>query len=127
MDTDYARITGDDGTPYREFEHSLFVLSTVMSVATADRVIVDAGLKSFSAEKGLPWLRDSAGLEVVGVSDEHAKLRVGPEANRPQLGEKLLMIPGHCDPTVNLHDWYVGIRGGYVEALWPITARGASR
>jgi 3-hydroxy-D-aspartate aldolase len=127
MDTDYARIAGEDGAPYREFEHSLFVLATVMSVAAPDRAILDAGLKSFSAEKGLPWLHGSAELEVVGVSDEHAKLRVGPEAKRPRLGDKLLMIPGHCDPTVNLHDWYVGVRGGYVEELWPITARGASR
>jgi 3-hydroxy-D-aspartate aldolase len=127
MDTDYARIAGEDGAPYREFEHSLFVLSTVMSLPTADRGIMDAGLKSFSAEKGLPWMRDAAGLEVVGVSDEHAKLRVGPAAPELRLGAKLMMIPGHCDPTVNLHDWYVGVRRGYVEALWPITARGASR
>jgi 3-hydroxy-D-aspartate aldolase len=37
------------------------------------------------------------------------------------------LIPGHCDPTVNLHDWYIGVRGGRVEALWPIAARGASQ
>jgi D-serine deaminase-like pyridoxal phosphate-dependent protein len=127
MDTDYARIAGEDGQPYREFEHSLFVLSSVMSVPTPDRAILDAGLKSFSAEKGLPWVHDKAGLEVVAVSDEHAKLRVGSDAGSLRLGEKVMMIPGHCDPTVNLHDWYVGMRGGYVEALWPITARGASR
>jgi 3-hydroxy-D-aspartate aldolase len=35
------------------------------------------------------------------------------------------LIPGHCDPTINLYDWYVAVRGGRVEALWPITARGA--
>ena len=43
----------------------------------------------------------------------------------PALGEKLLLVPGHCDPTVNLHDWYVGVRRGVVESLWAITARGA--
>ena len=41
------------------------------------------------------------------------------------LGDKLLLVPGHCDPTVNLYDWYVCVRGGVVEDLWPITARGA--
>jgi 3-hydroxy-D-aspartate aldolase len=46
---------------------------------------------------------------------------------KPRLGEKLMLIPGHCDPTINLHDWYVGIRNGRVEALWPVSARGASR
>ena len=127
MDTDYARIGGEDGGPYREFEHSLFVLSMVMSIPAADRAILDAGLKSYSAEKGLPWVHERAGLEAVGVSDEHGKLRVGPEATAPRIGEKLRLIPGHCDPTINLHDWYVGVRAGYVEALWPITARGASR
>ena len=65
-------------------------------------------------------------IEVTGVSDEHGKLRVGPRAERLSLGEKVWLIPGHCDPTVNLHDWYVGIRNGRVEALWPIDARGAS-
>jgi 3-hydroxy-D-aspartate aldolase len=42
-------------------------------------------------------------------------------------GDRLLLIPPHCDPTVNLHDWYVGVRSNRVEALWPITARGAIR
>ncbi len=40
-------------------------------------------------------------------------------------GEKILLVPGHCDPTVNLYDWYVGIRGGQVERVWPVAARGA--
>jgi D-serine deaminase-like pyridoxal phosphate-dependent protein len=126
MDTEYARIGGEHGGPYREFEHSLFVLATVMSVPAPDRAIVDAGLKSYSAEKGPPWVKDRDDVEVVGVSDEHGKLRLGPRAERLRLGEKLWLIPGHCDPTVNLHDWYVGVRGGRVEALWPISARGAS-
>jgi 3-hydroxy-D-aspartate aldolase len=126
MDTEYARIKGSDGKPYGEFEHSLFVLASVISVPTADRTIVDAGLKSYSTEKGPPWVHGRDDVEVVGVSDEHGKLKVGPRAKPFALGEKLKLIPGHCDPTVNLHDWYVGVRHGRVEALWPIAARGAS-
>lgn len=126
MDTEYARIGSQDGGRYTEFEHSLFVLASVMSVPSADRAVVDAGLKSYSAEKGPPWIRDGEDMEIVGVSDEHGKVRLGPKAARPRLGDKLWLIPGHCDPTVNLHDWYVGVRHGRVEALWPITARGAS-
>ena len=126
MDAEYARIGGEDGPRYTEFRHSLFVLATVMSTPAADRTIVDAGLKSYSAEKGLPMVHDRPGLEVVGVSDEHGKVAIGPGAPPPRLGERLLLIPGHCDPTVNLHDWYVAVRGGRVESLWPITARGAS-
>ncbi|MFM9883851.1 MAG: DSD1 family PLP-dependent enzyme [Burkholderiales bacterium] len=126
MDTDYARIGGDGSSRYTEFEHSLFVLATVMSTPTPDRAIVDAGLKSYSGEKGLPWVHGKPGLEVVGMSDEHGKIKVGPEAERLRLGDKVMLIPGHCDPTVNLHDWYVAVRRGRVESLWPITARGAS-
>jgi 3-hydroxy-D-aspartate aldolase len=126
MDTEYARIGGRDGGLYTEFEHSLFVLATVMSVPAADRAIVDAGLKSYSGEKGPPWVHGREDVELVGVSDEHGKLKVGPRAARLHLGDKVMLIPGHCDPTVNLHDWYVAVRRGRVEALWPITARGAS-
>jgi D-serine deaminase-like pyridoxal phosphate-dependent protein len=126
MDTEYASIRGRDGGRYAEFEHSLFVLGSVMSVPAADRAIVDAGLKSYSAERGPPWVHDWPDVEVTGVSDEHGKLSVGPRAKPLSLGEKLWLIPGHCDPTVNLHDWYVGVRNGRVEALWPISARGAS-
>jgi 3-hydroxy-D-aspartate aldolase len=126
MDTEYARIGGAGSERYTEFQHSLFVLSTVMSVPMRERAIVDAGLKSYSAEKGLPWVHGRDDVEVVGVSDEHGKLKLGPRAAPLGLGDKVLLIPGHCDPTVNLHDWYVAVRQGRVEALWPITARGAS-
>jgi 3-hydroxy-D-aspartate aldolase len=126
MDTEYASIRGRDGGRYAEFEHSLFVLASVISVPTTERAIVDAGLKSYSAERGPPWVHGRDDVEVTGVSDEHGKLKLGPRAKPMSLGEKVWLIPGHCDPTVNLHDWYVGVRNGRVEALWPISARGAS-
>jgi D-serine deaminase-like pyridoxal phosphate-dependent protein len=126
MDTDYARIGGDAGERYTEFQHSLFVLASVMSVPNAQHAIVDAGLKSYSGERGLPWVHGRDDTEVVGMSDEHGKLQLGPRAQALRLGDKVVLIPGHCDPTVNLHDWYVAVRGGRVEALWPIAARGAS-
>jgi D-serine deaminase-like pyridoxal phosphate-dependent protein len=126
MDTDYARIGGRHGDRFADFRHSLFVLATVMSVPAPDRAIIDAGLKSYSGEKGPPWVHGLADVEQVGISDEHGKLKLGPKATRLQLGDTVMLIPGHCDPTVNLHDWYVGVRGGRVEALWPIAARGAS-
>jgi len=126
MDTEYARIGGQHGGRYTEFEHSLFVLASVISVPTADRAIVDAGLKSYSGERGPPWVHDRPDVECTGISDEHGKLKLGPAATPLRLGEKVWLIPGHCDPTVNLHDWYVGVRNGRVEALWPISARGAS-
>ena len=126
MDTDYAKIGNKDGGLYTAFEHSLFVLASVISTPTAERAIVDAGLKSYSAEKGPPWVHGREDVELTNVSDEHGKLVLGPKAKRLKLGEKVWLIPGHCDPTVNLHDWYVGVRNGRVEVLWPVSARGAS-
>jgi D-serine deaminase-like pyridoxal phosphate-dependent protein len=126
MDTDYARIGDKDGGRYTAFEHSLFVLASVISTPTADRAIVDAGLKSLSGEKGPPWVHGLEDIECTNISDEHGKLVLGARAKRLKLGEKIWLIPGHCDPTVNLHDWYVGVRHGRVEALWPVSARGAS-
>ncbi len=127
MDTEYARIGSDHGPRYDEFRHSLFVLATVMSVPTRTRAVVDAGLKSYSGEKGVPWVHGREGLTVTGISDEHGKIEVAVDVAPLALGDRLWLIPGHCDPTINLHDWYVGVRKGRVEALWPITARGASR
>ena len=85
------------------------------------RAVVDAGLKSFSVDSGLPVVHDRPGVTCIKLSDEHGVLEVTGAPLR--LGEKLALIPGHCDPTVNLHDWYVGIRAGRVETVWPVTAR----
>jgi 3-hydroxy-D-aspartate aldolase len=46
-------------------------------------------------------------------------------AGRFGLGDKIRLIPGHCNPIVNFYDWYACIRGSRVEQVWPITARGA--
>jgi D-serine deaminase-like pyridoxal phosphate-dependent protein len=120
MDADYAR--NEWATPLPRFEHALFVLATVMSRPSPGLAIVDAGLKASSVDSGMPGIWQRPGLTYTHASDEHGWVE-GPEA--PRLGEKLLLVPGHCDPTINLYDWYVCVRRGVVEALWPITARGA--
>jgi D-serine deaminase-like pyridoxal phosphate-dependent protein len=122
MDADYARNEQDPNAP--RFEHALMLVASVMSLS-GDRITLDAGLKSFSTDSGPP-LPAFAGWQVRGVSDEHTVLhRVGDSPNIV-LGDKALLIPGHCDPTVNLHDWIVAVRKGKVEDVWPVDARGAS-
>ncbi len=59
------------------------------------------------------------------ASDEHGGLAVAVATNFLRIGDKIRLVPGHCDPTVNLYDWYICIRGSRVEAIWPITVRGA--
>lgn len=129
MDRDYADNEPTPGAP--AFEHALFVKSQVMSRGAAHAVI-DAGHKSHAIDSGLPrvWQRD---LEFGNGGDEHGILRrhaIGGD-RLPALGDTVWLVPGHCDPTVNLHDHLVGVRGGLytgrVEAVWPVDARGASR
>jgi D-serine deaminase-like pyridoxal phosphate-dependent protein len=120
MDADYAR--NEWAAPLPRFEHALFVYATVMSRPSDQMGIVDAGLKASSVDSGMPSVWQRPGLAYTHASDEHGWVE-GPAV--PELGEKMLLVPGHCDPTINLHDWYVCVRGGRVEALWPITARGA--
>ena len=122
MDADYGRNQWDR---FPEFEQSLFIWTTVMSVTTPGRAVVDAGLKAHSVDSGMPLVIGLPKAEYVKASDEHGVLRIAPGTRAPRLGEKLRLVPGHCDPTVNLHDWLVCLRGEQVEAVWPITARGA--
>lgn len=123
MDADYARNEWtESGIP--AFEHSLFVWTTVMSAAAPDRAVVDAGLKASSIDSGNPRVADYPDVEYSKASDEHGVLQF-TGSTRFKVGDKLKLIPGHCDPTVNLYDRYVCMRNGRVEALWPITARGA--
>lgn len=123
MDADYAK--NEWAPPLPRFEHALFVLATVMSRPTPTRIVVDAGLKASSVDSGMPSVWQRPDLDFVRISDEHGVIEARPGASPTKLGDKLLLVPGHCDPTVNLYDWYVCMRAGIVEALWPITARGA--
>ncbi|MGO4304501.1 DSD1 family PLP-dependent enzyme [Cupriavidus sp. RAF12] len=115
------------------FDHSLFIATTVMSVAAGDRVVLDAGLKSMAVDSGLPWVwADGAAsqtLDYVAANDEHGivRPRTASRSDLPALGSRVMLVPGHCDPTLNLYDEIVGIRAGVVESVWPIAARGLSR
>jgi len=119
----YVFMDADYGTVVDSFEHSLFVRATVMSAPTADRRVVDAGLKALAFDSGLPLAWQADGVSYTGPSDEHGTLAVGNDATL-SLGDAVMLVPGHCDPTVNLYDWYVGVRNGTVERVWPVAARG---
>ena len=127
MDADYAQNMDQRGDPFTEFRHSLYVLVTVMSATKPGRAVVDAGHKALGNDQGMPWVADIPGATYQGPSDDHGTLVLDDAARGVMLGEKLRLIPGHCDPTVNLYDWFVVIQGGRVVDLWEITARGAIR
>lgn len=135
MDADYAANQPDPDQPV--FEQALFVQSQVISRRVepdgAGHAVCDAGHKSHAIDSGLPrvWGRP---LQYANGGDEHGVLRLGPDelaegARLPELGELIWLVPGHCDPTVNLHDFYIGVRGGLadgrVERIIAVDARGA--
>ena len=124
MDADYGRIEGANGHPITDFDNALFLATTILSNAIAGRAVCDAGLKSQSVDSGLPEIFGRDDVKYAGASDEHGVL--ADPGNVLSVGDRLMLVPGHCDPTCNLHDWYVGVRGGVVECLWPVTARGKS-
>ena len=117
MDADYGR--NDTAYPFR---NALFVLTSVISAAAPGHAVCDAGLKSLTAESGLPVTYEAPGITYIKATDEHGTLQLSSEATAKP-GDRLKLIPGHCDPTVNLHDWLVAYRGDKVEAVWPV-ARG---
>lgn len=73
----------------------------------------------------MPVPCDQAGIAYTGAADEHGKLALSTDAGPLRLGQKPRLIAGHRDPMVNLDDWIVGVRNGMVEAVWPVSARGA--
>ncbi|WP_439139380.1 3-hydroxy-D-aspartate aldolase BhcC [Roseicyclus sp.] len=124
MDADYGRILDKDGKRIDrgEWENALFILTSVMSHAKVDKAIVDAGLKAQSVDSGLPVIFGRDDVKYVKCSDEHGV--VADPDGVLKVNDKLKLVPGHCDPTCNVHDWYVGVRGGKVEVVWPVSARG---
>lgn len=124
MDADYGRILDKDGNriDQGEWENAMFILTSVMSHVKADKAIVDAGLKVQSVDSGLPVIYGRDDVEYIKCSDEHGV--VLDTDGVLKINDKLKLVPGHCDPTANVHDWYVGVRNGKVETVWPISARG---
>lgn len=122
MDLDYAANEPDPDVP--ALAHALSLLATVITVRP-EHAVLDCGHKCVALDSGLPRVL-AEGWRVRGLADEHTTIDRGEGAVALSVGQKLQLLPGHCDPTVNLHDWIVATRGGRVQAVWPVDARGAS-
>ena len=124
MDAAYGRVKDANGQriDHSEWENALFILTSVMSHADFDQAVCDAGLKAQSLDSGLPVVHGRDDVKYIRASDEHGVIE--DKLGVLRINEKLKLIPGHCDPTCNVHDWYVGLRNGKVETVWPVSARG---
>ncbi|MGV0034851.1 MAG: alanine racemase, partial [Candidatus Azotimanducaceae bacterium WSBS_2022_MAG_OTU7] len=130
MDIEYRDIGGViggvDQARFLDFGVSLYVLVTAISQPQSRLITVDGGFKSFASDKMVPEFRDVEGVTFHWGGDEHGIVQLDNPSLNIQLGNKLPMLTPHCDPTVNLHDFYFPYRDGLVHEIWPITARGFS-
>ncbi|MFA5064905.1 MAG: DSD1 family PLP-dependent enzyme [Dehalococcoidia bacterium] len=126
MDHDYGQDLDKDGKPIAqgEWENAVFILTMITSHKKRDVAICDAGLKVQSMDSGLPVVFGREDLTYLAAADEHGII-IDPNGTL-KVGDKLRLVPGHCDPTCNVHDWYMGVRNDKVEVVWPISARGKS-
>jgi 3-hydroxy-D-aspartate aldolase len=130
MDVDYIKAL-KDGRNALPFETSLFVQTAVVSANGAKipggYVTTDAGLKSFATEGPKPEVMSGGppGSTYAFAGDEHGRLFFPPgTAEIPRIGERVELVTPHCDPTVNLHDFYHLVRGDTLVDIWPVDARG---
>ena len=123
----YALMDAAYGKLGLGFKNALSVLTTISSRPAADQLITDAGLKSVTPEHGMPQIKGHDQLECHALSEEHGRLRTSGPSSELQVGDLLEFIPGHGCTTINLHDYLYAVRGGHLEAIWPIAARGKVR
>jgi 3-hydroxy-D-aspartate aldolase len=125
MDVDYQRAL-KDGRNAPPFETSLYVATSVVSVNAEGFVTTDGGLKCFATDGPKPEVASGAppGSRYEFFGDEHGKLILPPGAEKPSLSAMIECVTPHCDPTVNLHDFYHVVRGTRLVDIWPVDARG---
>ena len=124
MDADYGRVRNQDGDRLdnTDWKNALFLYTSIMSTAKDGQAVCDAGLKVQSLDSGLPVVFGRNDISYIMCSDEHGIIE--DKKNKLKINDKLWLVPGHCDPTCNLHDWYVCVRDEVVVDLWPVNARG---
>lgn len=112
-------------------ECAMRVITTVVSRPTPDRAVLDGGSKTFTndptREGGFGYFPDYPEAVTYAQSEEHGHVDVSRCARKPELGERIQVIPNHACGTTNLHNEVVAHRRGRVEAIWPIAARGMLR
>jgi D-serine deaminase-like pyridoxal phosphate-dependent protein len=108
---------------------ALTVTTTVVSRPTPDRAILDGGSKTFSSDlldlDGYGAIIEYPEARIYSLSEEHGHVDLSDCNNKPQIGERLTVIPNHCCVVSNLFNRIFGVRGNRVEVIWPVAARGA--
>ncbi len=108
------------------FEQALTLVARVISVRGSDHAVIDAGIKALTTDFGLPQVVHPTGWALVRLSEEHGVLARQGGAPLAR-GDRVEIVPSHGCTTINLHDAYTVLRGGVVEAVWPVAGRGRVR
>jgi D-serine deaminase-like pyridoxal phosphate-dependent protein len=110
---------------------ALTVLATVVSTAVPGQAVIDAGTKALGREPlpgadagGFGALVDRPEVIVKAMSEEHGMLDLSHTSWRPEVGERVQVVPNHVCIVVHLNDVVHGTRNGAVEVSWPVAARG---
>ena len=127
MDEEYRVLASSGASRFEDFELALTVACSTISQPQSKTITVDGGYKAFASDSVNPVCDDLPGVEFRFAGDEHGVLILGEGQQEVRLGQVLRFAAPHCDPTVNLHDYYWILEDdGLVHSVWPISARGCS-
>jgi D-serine deaminase-like pyridoxal phosphate-dependent protein len=127
MDVMYRDIGGKHGPIFDDFEPALFVLSTAISQPHKGQITIDAGYKASATDHQPPEPWGVGGVRYRWSGDEHGILFLDAPSRKIDIGDRVLLLAGHCDPTVNLYDFYWVVSGERVVGQWPVAGRGMSQ
>ena len=127
MDAMYRGIGGKNGPVFDDFEPALFILTTAISQPVMGEITVDAGYKASATDHLPPEPWGVGQVSYRWAGDEHGILTLVRPSRRIKIGDRILMVASHCDPTVNLYDSYWVCSGERVVAQWPVSGRGMSQ
>ena len=117
MDTNYRECCTD-------FDLALTILATVISKTGGEYLVVDAGMKTISCERGIPAVKCPEGVTLNRLNAEHGIVNLGHAAPDVRIGDRIEIWVRYSDATVNLHDRIYGVRNGHVEKVFELCGRG---
>lgn len=127
MDEEYRSLASAGDDRFKDFALALTVACSTISQPQATTITVDGGYKAFASDSVNPVCDDLPGVEFRFAGDEHGVLLLGEGQQEVQLGQVHRFATPHCDPTVNLHDYYWVLEDdGMIHSCWPISGRGCS-
>jgi D-serine deaminase-like pyridoxal phosphate-dependent protein len=107
---------------------ALRIITTVVSRPTQDRGILDAGSKTLSSDlhmlEGYGYICEYPEAKIYALTEEHGHVDFSGCARKPEIGERVSVIPNHCCVVTNLFDEFIGMRNEQVEETWQVAARG---